>query len=189
MPNFLEDYQPVEDRIREFWADHAQGRIVTRLLSSTDDVYVVQASVWRDETSDALMPAATGLAKESVSALPQNMKASALEVCETSAIGRALANLGYAPKGKRPSREEMKSAGEVAATLPAASPAPQSGSEAQGEGVTGPDTTVPGGTGDGGSAPASGDHTHEWTASPQKRRAKKGWRVCACGAAEKKESA
>jgi hypothetical protein len=41
--------------------------------------------------------------------LSPNMKSSALEVCETSAIGRALANLGYAPKGKRPSREEMAS--------------------------------------------------------------------------------
>jgi hypothetical protein len=30
-----------------------------------------------------------------------------LENCETSAIGRALANAGYAAKGKRPSREEM----------------------------------------------------------------------------------
>jgi len=32
---------------------------------------------------------------------------SALENCETSAIGRALANAGYATKGKRASREEM----------------------------------------------------------------------------------
>jgi hypothetical protein len=30
-----------------------------------------------------------------------------LENCETSAIGRALANAGYAAKGKRPSKEEM----------------------------------------------------------------------------------
>jgi hypothetical protein len=30
-----------------------------------------------------------------------------LENCETSAIGRALANAGYAAKGKRASREEM----------------------------------------------------------------------------------
>jgi hypothetical protein len=30
-----------------------------------------------------------------------------LENCETSAIGRALANAGYASKGKRPSRQEM----------------------------------------------------------------------------------
>ncbi len=33
-----------------------------------------------------------------------------MENCETSAIGRALANAGYAPKGKRPSREEMSEA-------------------------------------------------------------------------------
>ena len=32
---------------------------------------------------------------------------SALENCETSAIGRALANVGFAAKGKRASREEM----------------------------------------------------------------------------------
>jgi hypothetical protein len=31
-----------------------------------------------------------------------------LEVCETSAIGRSLANAGYAAKGKRPSQSEMK---------------------------------------------------------------------------------
>ena len=30
-----------------------------------------------------------------------------MENCETSAIGRALANAGYAAKGKRASREEM----------------------------------------------------------------------------------
>jgi hypothetical protein len=39
-----------------------------------------------------------------------------LENCETSAIGRALANAGYAPKGKRPSREEMS---KVVAAKPA----------------------------------------------------------------------
>jgi hypothetical protein len=41
---------------------------------------------------------------------------SALENCETSAIGRALANLGYAPKGKRPSREEMLKASPRSST-------------------------------------------------------------------------
>jgi hypothetical protein len=52
-----------------------------------------------------------------------------LENCETSAIGRALANAGYAPKGKRPSREEMS---KVAPNHPAlkvvkqeVTPAPQ----------------------------------------------------------------
>jgi hypothetical protein len=49
---------------------------------------------------------ATGYAEETVTSRGVN-QTSALENCETSAIGRALANAGYAPKGKRPSREEM----------------------------------------------------------------------------------
>jgi hypothetical protein len=50
---------------------------------------------------------ATGLASESISDRGVN-STSALENCETSAIGRALANAGYAAKGKRASREEME---------------------------------------------------------------------------------
>jgi hypothetical protein len=38
---------------------------------------------------------------------PRSLSTSALENCETSAIGRALANAGFAAKGKRASREEM----------------------------------------------------------------------------------
>jgi len=51
-------------------------------------------------------PWTTGFAEETVSTRGVN-STSALENCETSAIGRALANAGYAAKGKRPSREEM----------------------------------------------------------------------------------
>jgi hypothetical protein len=110
---FLKDYEPVEDRLREFWSDHPKGRVMTEVLHHADGVYIVKASVWRekfDQFTDG--PDATGLAQDSVATLPTNMKASALEVCETSAIGRALANLGYAAKGKRPSREEMQKASE-----------------------------------------------------------------------------
>jgi hypothetical protein len=48
----------------------------------------------------------TGIAEETVAQRGVN-QTSALENCETSAIGRALANAGYATKGKRPSKEEM----------------------------------------------------------------------------------
>lgn len=101
--SFLADYEPVEDRIRKFWDDHPKGRITTSVLPSADGHYVVNAAVYREGED---VPAATGHAEETVGSSPVN-KLSALENCETSAIGRALANLGYAPKGKRPSREEM----------------------------------------------------------------------------------
>ena len=112
---FLDDYEPVEDRVREFWSDHPEGRIVTYLVAHGDGDYIFRAEVYRlppvqgaSMTGGVQFPDATGYAHDSASQLPSNMKASALEVCETSAIGRALANLGYAAKGKRPSREEMQ---------------------------------------------------------------------------------
>jgi len=52
------------------------------------------------------VPTATGYAHEIRSDRGVNAT-SFVENCETSAIGRALANCGYATHGKRPSREEM----------------------------------------------------------------------------------
>ena len=104
------DYEPVEDRLRRFWADHPEGHVTTSLvhverLEGRPVQYVVQASVHAAE--GRLL--ATGYAEEMVGSSNVN-KTSALENCETSAIGRALANANYAPKGKRPSREEMAKA-------------------------------------------------------------------------------
>lgn len=105
MPRFnLDDYEPVEDRIRKFWGDHPTGRIITELITDSTDRFVVRAHVFRDHIDP--QPAASGFAEEVVSDRGVNAT-SALENCETSAIGRALANAGYATKGKRPSREEM----------------------------------------------------------------------------------
>jgi len=74
------------------------------LLDSTASRFIVEASIYRTE-ADA-RPWTTGLAEETVQGRGVNAT-SALENCETSAIGRALANAGYATKGKRASREEM----------------------------------------------------------------------------------
>jgi len=70
----------------------------------------LEASIYRTEADPR--PWTTGLAEETVQGRGVNAT-SALENCETSAIGRALANAGYATKGKRASREEMS---KVAAT-------------------------------------------------------------------------
>ena len=100
----LEDYETVEERLAKFWKEHPDGRIYTTLVEHTLQRFIVQAAIYRTEV-DA-HPWTTGYAEETVSTRGVN-STSALENCETSAIGRALANANYATKGKRPSREEM----------------------------------------------------------------------------------
>jgi hypothetical protein len=100
----LDDYETVEERLVKFWKEHPDGQIHTKLVSSNSTQYIVEASIFRTEADPR--PWTTGLAEETVQGRGVNAT-SALENCETSAIGRALANAGYATKGKRASREEM----------------------------------------------------------------------------------
>jgi hypothetical protein len=100
----LADYETVESRLEKWWKDYPNGRVGTKIEQATDTRYIVSAELYKTE-ADA-KPCATGLASESISDRGVN-STSALENCETSAIGRALANAGYAAKGKRASREEM----------------------------------------------------------------------------------
>ena len=100
----LEDYETVEERLIKYWKEHPDGRIETTLVESTLQRFIVKAAVYRTEVDP--QPWTTGYAEETVSTRGVN-STSALENCETSAIGRALSNAGYATKGKRPSREEM----------------------------------------------------------------------------------
>ena len=100
----LDDYETVEERLVKFWKDHPDGQIHTKVLEHTASRFIVEASIFRTEADPR--PWTTGLAEETIQGRGVNAT-SALENCETSAIGRALANAGYATKGKRASREEM----------------------------------------------------------------------------------
>ena len=100
----LADYEPVEVRLEKFIKDYPSFRIATELEVVEATRYIVKAYLYKDASDGVAW--ATGYAEETVSSRGVN-QTSALENCETSAIGRALANAGYAPKGKRPSREEM----------------------------------------------------------------------------------
>jgi hypothetical protein len=100
-------YAPVADRIALFYERHPEGRIVTDLVSRDGGVIVFRARVYRGATDERV--AATGWASEREGDGDINTVA-CLENTETSAIGRALANLGFLASGKRPSAEEMAKA-------------------------------------------------------------------------------
>ena len=100
----LADYETVEVRLEKFIKDYPDFRISTELEVCEKDRYIVKAYLFK--TTQCSSAFSTGLAEEKVTDRGVN-QTSALENCETSAIGRALANAGYAAKGKRPSREEM----------------------------------------------------------------------------------
>jgi hypothetical protein len=116
MPGFnMADYEPVEDRLHRAHDDQPDLRVLTELVAHDDKTVIVKATVFK--TGDDLehaRPWATGYAQESIGS-SNITRTSWLEVCETSAIGRALANAGYAPKGARASREEMQKAARPAA--------------------------------------------------------------------------
>ena len=104
----LDNYETVEDRLKKFWKDNPDARINTEIAHITEDgtCVTVRAEVFKNE-QDA-RPVATGIAQETKG---QGGFANAdawMENCETSAIGRALANWKYQGSDKaRPSREEM----------------------------------------------------------------------------------
>jgi hypothetical protein len=100
----LSEYEPVEVRLEKFIKDYPAFRISTELEVVEATRYIVKAYLFKNAEDGVAW--ATGYAEETVTSRGVN-QTSALENCETSAIGRALANAGYAPKGKRPSREEM----------------------------------------------------------------------------------
>jgi hypothetical protein len=99
----LDDYEPVAARLDRWLKDHPDGRVITDLVHYLQDVAVFKAELWLDDEIIA-----TGWAEE-VRGQGNVNRTSHVENCETGAVGRALANAGYAGSdvSKRPSREEM----------------------------------------------------------------------------------
>ncbi|MBX6364511.1 MAG: hypothetical protein IRZ00_11650 [Gemmatimonadetes bacterium] len=99
----LQDYVEVAERIRAFHETYPHGSIQTEMVHLRDDMVVFRASVFRDPADPH---PTTGWAYERRGGSPVE-DARFVENCETSAVGRALANLNFAGT-LRPSREEME---------------------------------------------------------------------------------
>jgi len=116
----LDDYEPVENRIRAFWEKYPKGRILPdkpTLVLREDGKYQWECWTHVYVFADDAVPTTRGFASEIEGSSPVN-RVNASENCETSSIGRALANLGFATKGKRPSREEMEKVARAEQSVP-----------------------------------------------------------------------
>jgi len=104
----LSKYEEVKDRIPVFYNLYEDGRITTEIVSEDEKHVTIKAYLYKNETQQGKGNAmATGHAMEK----PGGMIPAYTEVCETSAIGRALANayIFGDPSKPRPSKEEMSS--------------------------------------------------------------------------------
>lgn len=114
----LENYEPVQERLNRFWKDHPNGRVTTINHSNpeTPNLILFEAIIWK-ESASGVYGDANGHAEEVRTERGVN-STNALENAETSAIGRALANLSYAgTAATRPSREEMVKASKPTESL------------------------------------------------------------------------
>ncbi len=105
----IDNYELVEDRLKKFWADYPNGRVNTDVVGKNDEgtMVIVKAELFTD--IDSKIPVSSGLAQETKGVGGFANNEAWLENCESSAIGRALANWKYqGSKKPRPTQEEMK---------------------------------------------------------------------------------
>lgn len=108
----LDDYEHVATRLARWLEDvtkhHETPRVVTEMIHRGDDWCVFKAELHTVDQNGRDLLIATGWAEEHVTERGVN-QTSHVENCETSAVGRALANAGFAGSdpSRRASREEM----------------------------------------------------------------------------------
>ena len=102
----LDNYEDVDSRIHKFYEEYPDGAILTEQVLNDEEkgVVVFKAIAYRTYADN--QPSATGYARGARKDRGVD-RDFWFENCETSAIGRCLANLGLSAKGKRASSLEM----------------------------------------------------------------------------------
>lgn len=108
----LNDYATVDERLALLFADHPDARILTTNLTTAADravsMWVIKAELWLVDDAGVPFLKSTGHAFE-VDGQGMANKTSALENCETGAVGRCLMLAGYSGNKKGlASRTEME---------------------------------------------------------------------------------
>lgn len=104
LPLGKKNYAEVAERVTAFRKLYPEGQILTRLVKYEDRIVIFSATV-----TDGERVLATGTAKE-VEGSSNINRTSAIENCETSAVGRALGFLGLTGGGSIASYEEVENA-------------------------------------------------------------------------------
>ena len=102
----LNDYVQVNERIEKFYEKYPEGSIQTEIILNENGMVIFKAYAYRN--NEDTRPA-TGHAMEKEGSSYIN-KTSHIENCETSAVGRALAMLGFEIKKSIASKEEVENA-------------------------------------------------------------------------------
>jgi hypothetical protein len=113
----LNNYEDVDTRIHKFYETFEDGAILTELITNDEEkgIVIFKAVAYRTHVDTA--PSAIGYARGARKDRGVD-RDFWFENCETSAIGRCLANLGLSAKGKRASSIEMAKVNEAATNAP-----------------------------------------------------------------------
>jgi len=103
------NYETVASRILRFREAHPDWTIKTEIIDCTDEVVRLRATIGYISESGVMVALSTGHAEEYRATEGINAT-SALENCETSAIGRALSFVGFGSPDSVASAEEILSA-------------------------------------------------------------------------------
>lgn len=102
----LNDYEDVDTRIHKFYETYPDGSIITELVTNEEEKGIVTFKAVAFRTYADTAPSAVGYARGARKDRGVD-RDFWFENCETSAIGRCLANLGLSARGKRASSLEM----------------------------------------------------------------------------------